>query len=194
MSVTRDQKVKPLTSDDTPEALKHVRKLLGRKPTIHGLSTLTSANVKELLHLIQLGFSQRSACRLVGIPNSTFDGWVRRAKRDTHDKKPSIYVEFLEALEYDKAMGEATLLMSIYHHGGPRGAKWLLARRNPARYGDRGSIENAVCKEMNKVMKVLENVLSQAMMDRVIRDFEERFPDDEYSLIRWDSSEDDFDD
>jgi hypothetical protein len=191
MSVTRDQKVKPLTSDDTPEALKHVQKLFGRKPKIHRLSTLTLPNVKELLHLICLGVSQRSACRLVGIPNSTFDGWVRRAKRDRHDKKSSIYIEFFEALEYSLAHGEAALLMRIFHHGGPRGAQWLLARRNPAKYGDRATFENAVCKEMNKVMTVLENVLPPEMMDRVIQDFDERFPDGVYSISHWDSLDSD---
>lgn len=101
-------------------------------------SKLTEKLKTELLDLIRQGNYLHTACACVGVDYRTVREWIRRGTNDHSRKNSGEFAVF--AQEYSKARAEAeTHLVGIVRNDSDKdwkAAAWLLARRNPLKWGD----------------------------------------------------------
>lgn len=106
-----------------------------------------------ILHGIELGMTQAKAARNANVSPETVKEWMRRGRGDDHRPDvDGVYASFVEDVERAKAVAIKVLLESIRDAAkAPNGkgwgaAAWLLAKLDPATYGDkievRGEIEH----------------------------------------------------
>jgi hypothetical protein len=96
---------------------------------------LTDDLTRTFATLVRAGNTVAVACNVVGIDESTYYDWMRRAKRKGDANDP--YRAFRAALEQARGEAEAILVGQITtsaRNGSWQAAAWLLERRWPERW------------------------------------------------------------
>ncbi len=103
------------------------------KPTRRS-SKLTPILQSEMIELIKAGNYVEVACDMVGLYNSTYNEWMRKAESSTRANK---YTHFSDTLKKAQAFSEARDVALIARAGEKhwRAAAWRLERRYPERWG-----------------------------------------------------------
>ncbi len=107
-----------------------------------GRSTkLTEELIEQISIAVENGSSNKDACILTGISESTFYNWMNEAKALQDKKKiPSdkrIYLEFMESLKKAEAMFKQFHLGQINkasREGSWQASAWMLERKYPNEY------------------------------------------------------------
>jgi hypothetical protein len=100
-------------------------------------SRLTPDLEATILLNVELGVPMRTAARAAGIPEGTFDSWMRKGREG---RQP--YSRFCMALTCARASGMVSLHIRAIGGGpGCGGAQWALERRFPEEYGLRQKLE-----------------------------------------------------
>lgn len=138
---------------DTPNDSTAVATVAPMKPptkrTLWQPGQLTKA-----IKMIAKGNSIRVACHTNGIPPATFTAWLQRGKDDEKAWESAGDVNAPKSLQhgllvrYRKAVGEReSTLVSVVHDSATdtdspnvADAKWLLARFNPKRWGEKSTL------------------------------------------------------
>lgn len=113
-------------------------------------SKLTDAVQEKICNYIRIGNTFEVSAGAAGITGTTFYNWCKRARaereRVSKSKRRKIrererpFVAFLEALELAEHEGE-TMLVGTVASSGPEGAKWILGRRHPDRWGNKQKVD-----------------------------------------------------
>jgi hypothetical protein len=119
-------------------------------------SELTPANAKRIVQAIRVGMTKENSARLTGIARQTFYAWMKQGKRDRDANLNTQHSVFLDGVEHALLESEKTMLKTVFDDGAS-GAKWLLARRFPVRWGDRMRLEAVITAELEKVITVLDD-------------------------------------
>ena len=125
-----------------------------------------------ILEGVRLGMTQAASARAAGVSPNTLKGWIRRGKGLDRTDEDGIYAEFVEQLETAKAEAVYVLLQSVRNaaeapHGrGWGAAAWLLAKLDPATYGDRLEVKGEV--EHRKTYRFEAPVVPEPVKPKVI--------------------------
>jgi len=96
-------------------------------------SKFTDDRINTLVGHLKAGMTRRASCALAGIADSTFYGYL--AENAQFARPDGELVEFSRAVEEAEAEAEEGLLRDIRKDKG--GAKWIMARRFRADWGDK---------------------------------------------------------
>jgi len=98
------------------------------KPQVGRRTTLTPELQSDLVKIIQIGNYYVTACRYVGVPESTFYRWLERGEKEIAriieieekkgkevrpNKRELIYVEFWEAIKRADSSSEVTAMLKV---------------------------------------------------------------------------------
>lgn len=106
-------------------------------------SKLTPELKDALAELLGLGNFREQAVQAVGVPKSTFYGWLERGEADTEAGKATIYSDLLDAVSRAEAAAEITAVQYLrrWMLTDLRAVTYYLERRHPSRWRRRESVE-----------------------------------------------------
>jgi len=119
-------------------------------------SKLTKAVQDEFVDLLGRGRWIETACAEIGVAKNSYYNWIRRGEAEearivngeAPDPKEKIYIDFLYATSAAMENIEMLLLDVIYEKAladkDTSEVKWLLTRRNRARYGDQQIVKSEI--------------------------------------------------
>ena len=100
---------------------------------------LTKEIGKKICQLVAQGNYPSSACEQVGVPNSTFFGWLKRG--ETTQEEP--YKSFAGALRMAESISESSAIAEIVESPDWRARAWFLERRYPDRWSQKNNTEQS---------------------------------------------------
>jgi hypothetical protein len=126
---------------------------------------LNPAFIDMFCNLLSHGNYIQTACKLMRIPESTFQSWMRIGKQAEF----GIHREFYERVLQADASAEAYALETVKKHFDRdwRAGMTFLARRFPDRWSERRYIKLAVDREVEQMLK----------------DLQQRLPEDVFMLV-----------
>ena len=103
------------------------------------------ADLIERAHkLISEGHYAVTVCAYLGIGETTFYNWLRKAKDDDANGKKSIYVQFLQSLNEAEAKAEMRHLQNIVKasaDGTWQASAWYLERKHKAKWSAKQEVQ-----------------------------------------------------
>ena len=100
---------------------------------------LTKEIGKKICQLVAQGNYPSSACEQVGVPNSTFFGWLKRG--ESTQEEP--YHSFAGALRMAESISESSAIAEIVESTDWRARAWFLERRYPDRWSQKNNNESS---------------------------------------------------
>jgi len=94
--------------------------------------------VSQIAGHVRVGAAYDTACAALGIPDTVAKRWLAMAGLAHAEGRPSIYSDLYDALRKAAAQAECIALQRLAAEGGAGGAKWLLEKLRPDRYGQNG--------------------------------------------------------
>lgn len=91
--------------------------------------------VKQIAGYMRIGADFYLATAAVGITEEQAADWLFLAAQAKKNKQNNVYLELFEATRAAKAFAEVIALQRLSAEGGASGAKWLLEKINPDKYG-----------------------------------------------------------
>ena len=104
---------------------------------------LDAALIEKAHKLVSEGHYAIVVCAYLGISESTYYGWMQRAKQDRENNKKSIYLEFLESIKEAEAKAEMRHLQTIAKaatEGNWQASAWFLKTKHRDRWSERQEV------------------------------------------------------
>jgi hypothetical protein len=124
-------------------------------------SKLTDDLGSQILRVLALGATHRTACRSVGIAKSTFYAWLLKGERSDS----TLFQDFLDAVRQVEAQRELEALATICQAAARdwRAAAWYLGRRYPERWGNkRGIVGEHTAPSVQSTMPISKEAVALA--------------------------------
>lgn len=118
---------------------------------------------RRLCDLVRAGNWLESAAAMAGVSSAVVRDWCRRGERDVSAGRDTIHARFALDFEAARAASEGHLVMRIMQATGKdwKAAAWLLAKKNPDRFGER-----VVSRNENVDMPATADQLREALEER----------------------------
>tara|TARA_R110000823_G_scaffold18273_4_gene57203 strand:+ start:1205 stop:1678 length:474 start_codon:yes stop_codon:yes gene_type:complete len=100
---------------------------------------LTKELGKIICDLVSRGNYPSSACEQVGVPNSTFFGWIKRGEATNEEP----YYSFAKALRMAESISESNAISEIVESQDWRARAWYLERRFQDRWSQKANSEGS---------------------------------------------------
>jgi len=97
----------------------------------------TENEILRLAGIVRSGADYWLACRAIGIPRPQAEQWQEKAQAAEASQAPGVYLDLFKALDEASAQAEVIALQRVLTEGGASGAKWLLEKLYPGKYGNR---------------------------------------------------------
>lgn len=91
--------------------------------------------IKQLSGYMRIGAEYILATAACGIDEITAAEWKTAADKAGQTRKPGVFLDLYEAIRSSTAYAEVIALQRLSAEGGASGAKWLLEKMNPEKYG-----------------------------------------------------------
>jgi hypothetical protein len=91
--------------------------------------------ISQLTGYLRVGADFTLAAAALGIPEQQASHWLEKANQANEEQKQGIFLDLYEAIRCSHAHAEVIALQRLSAEGGASGAKWILEKLNPEKYG-----------------------------------------------------------